>query len=55
MQEIFRFRQSGRDSDGRVLGQFEATGVRPHFAGVLKSMGIYLDPELFKPPMGYGR
>lgn len=55
MQEIFRFRQSGRDSDGRVLGQFEATGVRPHFAGVLKSLGIHLDPELFRPTTGFSR
>ncbi|MGV3512820.1 MAG: CpaF family protein [Novosphingobium sp.] len=55
MQEIFRFRQSGRDADGRVLGQFEATGVRPHFTGVLKSLGIYLDPELFRPTTGFSR
>jgi pilus assembly protein CpaF len=30
MQEIFEFRQSGIDDEGRVLGEFRATGIRPH-------------------------
>ena len=31
MQEIFRFRLTGRDEHGTVLGRFEASGIRPHF------------------------
>ena len=31
MQEVFRFRQDHINRDGRVVGQFESTGVRPNF------------------------
>ena len=31
MQEIFRFRQTGRSEEGGVIGLFEATGIRPKF------------------------
>ena len=31
MQEIFRFKMTGRGEDGSVLGHFEATGIRPKF------------------------
>ncbi|HET6518759.1 MAG TPA: CpaF family protein [Geminicoccaceae bacterium] len=47
MQEIFRFRRSGVDSEGRVLGRFEATGIRPRFAERLIMRGIELSNELF--------
>jgi len=49
MQEIFRFRMTGRDDQGHVLGQFEATGIRPKFAAHLAEHGIALDAELFRP------
>jgi pilus assembly protein CpaF len=49
MQEIFRFKLSGRDDAGNVLGHFEATGIRPRFASELAAWGINLDPALFKP------
>ncbi len=49
MQEIFRFKQTGRDDDGTVLGRFEATGIRPRFATALAMNGINLDGELFRP------
>ena len=47
MQEIFRFRRVGRGSDGRVLGQYEATGVRPRFMEALAARGISLSCDLF--------
>ena len=31
MQEVFRFERRGIDAEGRVLGEFRATGVRPAF------------------------
>ncbi|MFA7439890.1 MAG: CpaF family protein [Sphingomonadaceae bacterium] len=31
MQELFAFRQTGTRSDGSLVGNFESTGVRPHF------------------------
>jgi pilus assembly protein CpaF len=49
MQEIFRFRQSGRSSDGTVIGRFEATGLRPRFLEDAISHGIQLSADLFRP------
>ena len=47
MQEIFRFRRTGADGQGKVLGRFEATGIRPRFAERLSAYGIHLPAELF--------
>jgi len=49
MQEIFRFRRVGRGPQGQVVGQYEATGVRPKFMEVLGSRGIELPVGLFAP------
>jgi pilus assembly protein CpaF len=49
MQEIFRFRRRGRGPNGEVLGDFEATGVRPKFMEILTARGIQLPPEIFAP------
>jgi pilus assembly protein CpaF len=49
MQEIFRFRQSGRSADGTVIGRFEATGLRPRFLEDAISHGIQLSADLFRP------
>jgi pilus assembly protein CpaF len=49
MQEIFRFKMSGRDQDNAVLGHFEATGIRPKFLNDASAHGIELPAELFRP------
>jgi pilus assembly protein CpaF len=49
MQEIFRFRRIGRSTDGKVIGQYEATGVRPRLMEVLRARGIELPIDLFAP------
>ena len=49
MQDIFRFRMTGRDADNKVLGQFEATGIRPKFLDILAAHGIDLPADLFRP------
>ena len=49
MQEIFRFQITGRNELGEVQGQFEASGIRPKFAGSMVTQGINLDPALFNP------
>ncbi|EJL25245.1 Flp pilus assembly protein, ATPase CpaF [Caulobacter sp. AP07] len=49
MQEIFRFRRIGRGTDGKVVGQYEATGVRPRLMEVLRARGIELPIDLFAP------
>ena len=54
MQEIFRFRQTGRSDDGLVLGHFEATGIRPKFLDELQNHGQELSPDLFRPDRKIG-
>ena len=51
MQEIFRFRRTGLTDEGKILGHFEATGVRPRFLEELASMGVDLPGEYFEPGM----
>lgn len=52
MQEIHRFRRRGIDATGRVVGQFEATGVRPRFADRLALAGVELPANLFAAQPG---
>jgi pilus assembly protein CpaF len=49
MQEIFRFEQTGIDADGKVLGHFCATGVRPRFAERLRMFGAPVPEDTFDP------
>lgn len=48
MQDIFRYKQTGLDQNGRAFGQFEATGVRPTFMQRLEAAGIKLPTNLFQ-------
>jgi pilus assembly protein CpaF len=48
MQEIFVFEKSGISQDGKVLGRFRATGVRPKICERLKTAGINLPTEMFE-------
>ena len=47
MQEIFTFDRQGIGEDGRVLGRFKPTGIRPRFAERLQTAGIEVDAALF--------
>ncbi|MFM5924729.1 MAG: CpaF family protein [Novosphingobium sp.] len=49
MQEIFRFKITGRQPDGVVIGHFEATGIRPKLLVDAADFGIDLPAELFRP------
>ena len=40
LQEIFRYRQTGIDANGKTVGQFELTGIRPNFMERFESQGI---------------
>jgi pilus assembly protein CpaF len=40
MQEIFRFRRRGVDSDGFIQGDFETTGIRPQIMDLLIARGL---------------
>jgi pilus assembly protein CpaF len=45
-QEIYQFRRRGIGPDGMVVGQFETTGIRPHFVERLKVAGVDLPKQL---------
>jgi pilus assembly protein CpaF len=47
-QDIFLFERTGLSPQGKVLGRFRATGVRPKFSERLKTAGIELAPQLFQ-------
>jgi pilus assembly protein CpaF len=48
MQEIFVFEKRGVSQDGKVVGRFRATGVRPKVAERLKASGIFLPTDMFE-------
>jgi pilus assembly protein CpaF len=47
-QEIFQFERKGVEKDGRVIGRFRPTGVRPRFAERLKQYGMTLPRAFFE-------
>jgi pilus assembly protein CpaF len=49
MQDLFVFEKRGVSSDGRVVGIFTATGIRPKFAERLKAGGFDLPSNMFEP------
>jgi pilus assembly protein CpaF len=48
MQDIFLFERTGMRRDGKVCGQFRATGIRPRCCDRLLSMGIHLPIDTFE-------
>ena len=48
MQEVFTYERKGIDKDGRVIGRFRPTGVRPRFAERLKIYGMQLPRSFFE-------
>jgi pilus assembly protein CpaF len=48
MQEIFKFHQKGIGPDGRVIGVFQPSHIRPKFLERLSISGIVLPPGLFE-------
>ena len=48
MQEIFAFKKKGIGPDGKVVGAFEPTHIRPKFLERLRISGIFLPPSLFE-------
>ncbi|HYS25392.1 MAG TPA: CpaF family protein [Vicinamibacterales bacterium] len=48
MQEIFVFEKLGINAEGKVIGRFRATGVRPKVCERLKAAGIVLPGTMFE-------
>jgi pilus assembly protein CpaF len=47
LTDIFVFQQTGMDQEGRPVGQFRPTGLRPMFAPKLEAKGYRLDRQMF--------
>jgi pilus assembly protein CpaF len=48
MQDVFVFEKQGVSPDGRILGAFTATGIRPVFADKLQASGISVPGSWFE-------
>ncbi len=47
LQDIYVYEQRGVDDQGRVIGKFKATGIRPKFTDKLEISGHKLPPGVF--------
>ena len=47
LQDLFVFEKRGVNQEGKVMGRFSATGIRPKFSEKLLAAGIVLSPALF--------
>jgi pilus assembly protein CpaF len=47
LTDILQFQQTGISPDGKPLGQFKPTGLRPMFSPRLEAMGYRLDRSMF--------
>jgi pilus assembly protein CpaF len=48
MHEIFSFHKRGIGPDGRVVGVFQPSHIRPKFLERLRISGIFLPPSMFE-------
>jgi pilus assembly protein CpaF len=47
MQDVFVFEQTGVNQDGKIIGEFKATGIRPRFAERFRVSGYEIPQGLF--------
>jgi pilus assembly protein CpaF len=47
LTDIFKFVQTGVDTDGKVVGELKPTGIRPNFMPRLEAAGLKLGAEIF--------
>ena len=48
MQDIYQYQQEGINENGRAIGHFHATGIRPTFMDRLESAGVRLPASAFR-------
>jgi pilus assembly protein CpaF len=48
LQDLFLYERQGVSADGRTVGAFVATGIRPKFAEKLKGLGFELPANMFE-------
>ena len=49
MQEVFRYERLGLEPNGKIIGRFNATGVRSYYAERFKQWGYDLPAEIYDP------
>lgn len=49
LSDIYKFNQTGVDTNGKVLGELQATGIRPNFTPRLEAAGYKLGADVFAP------
>ena len=49
MQEVFRYERLGMESGGKIIGRFNATGVRSHYSERFKAWGFDLPASIYEP------
>ncbi len=49
LQDLFVYDQTGVDAEGKVMGTFRPTGIRPKFMQKLEAQGIKIPLEVFAP------
>ncbi len=49
LSDIFKFTQSGVTTDGKIIGEVSATGIRPNFTPRLEAAGFKLGADVFRP------
>ena len=49
LTDIFKFTQSGVTTDGKIIGEVHATGIRPNFTPRLEAAGFKLSADVFAP------
>jgi len=47
LQDIFIFDQKGVDDNGKIVGQFKPTGIRPKFLSKLEASGVRVPDDIF--------
>jgi len=54
LTDVFKFIQKSIGEGGKIVGDLEATGIRPIFGPKLEAAGFKLGGEIFMPPGGFG-
>ena len=49
MQEIFRYERLGVEPNGKIIGRFNATGVRSHYSDRFRQWGYDLPASIYEP------
>ena len=49
MQEVFRYERLGVEPSGKIIGRFNATGVRSHYSDRFRQWGYDLPASIYEP------